>query len=276
MEQEILRLLKQEKDFISGAEMGKRLGVSRNAVWKTIQKLRSLGYHIESVKHKGYHLLYSPMLYHETELKSNINTHFIGNEIVFLEETDSTNTQAKKFAQAGKKEGLVVVAERQTNGRGRRARQWISPQDTGIWMSILLCPNIEPMQTPMLTLLAAIAVCRAIRRVTALPAMIKWPNDLFINNKKVCGILTELSGELETIHSVVIGIGINVNMETFPNDLKETATSLRIENGNHVISRSCLFQAVLQEFEPIYETYLAEGFFPFFQEYTDLCATLGN
>jgi len=275
-EQKLLQLLREQEGFLSGQELGRQLGISRSGIWKGIQRLRSLGYPIEAVNHRGYSLTDKSMRYNRIDLSVNLGTHRLGKEILFLEDTDSTNIQARRLAQAGKPEGTVVVAEAQEQGRGRRTRQWSSPKGTGIWMSVLLRPNVEPVQAPVLTLLAAVAVCRAIRNHTDLPAKIKWPNDLVLHGKKICGILTELSGELETVYSIVIGIGVNVNRTEFPPDLQETATSLCIENKGQPIERVPLFQKILRELESIYECYLEEGFFPFFDEYTRLCDTLGK
>lgn len=204
------------------------------------------------------------------------NTTKIAKEVYFYEQTDSTNNCIRKLAKEGKKEGVVAVAEIQTAGKGRRGKGWQSPKGTGIWMSMLLTPNITPPEAPVLTLLAGLAVCRAIRQQTGLTAMIKWPNDILISNKKICGILTELYAEMDSVHFVITGIGINVNTEVFPDELQKTATSLKIEKGES-ISRKNMIKAVIEEFEKIYLQYEKEcSFLPFREEYKKYCINIGK
>ena len=204
------------------------------------------------------------------------NTTKIAKEVYFYEQTDSTNNCIRKLAKEGKKEGVVAVAEIQTAGKGRRGKGWQSPKGTGIWMSMLLTPNITPPEAPVLTLLAGLAVCRAVRQQTGLTAMIKWPNDILISNKKICGILTELYAEMDSVHFVITGIGINVNTEAFPEELQKTATSLKIEKGE-TISRKNMIKAVIEEFEKIYLQYEKEcSFLPFREEYKKYCINVGK
>ena len=238
----ILEELKKVESYISGEELGEKLGVSRAAIWKGIQKLKEQGYEIEAVSNKGYHIIQNQDLYNGIEIKEVCNTTKIAKEVYFYEQTDSTNNCIRKLAKEGKKEGVVAVAEIQTAGKGRRGKGWQSPKGTGIWMSMLLTPNITPPEAPVLTLLAGLAVCRAIRQQTGLTAMIKWPNDILISNKKICGILTELYAEMDSVHFVITGIGINVNTEVFPDELQKTATSLKIEKGES-ISRKNMIKA---------------------------------
>ena len=174
--------------------------------------------------------------------------------IIYKEEIDSTNIEIKRQAKAGAPEGTLAIAECQTQGQGRRGRAWISPKGTGIWMSFLLRPEIQPEKAASLTLVAALAVSRAIEKETGLKAQIKWPNDLVINGKKICGILTEMSAEKDSIHYVVVGIGLNVNMENFPEELP-FATSLLIEGGR-VYQKEPLIKAILREFESCYTDFL--------------------
>ena len=223
----ILEELKKTESYISGEELGEKLGVSRAAIWKGIQKLKEQGYEIEAVSNKGYHIVRNQDLYNGIEIEEVCNTTKIAKEVYFYEQTDSTNNCIRKLAKEGKKEGVVAVAEIQTAGKGRRGKGWQSPKGTGIWMSMLLTPNITPPEAPVLTLLAGLAVCRAVRQQTGLTAMIKWPNDILISNKKICGILTELYAEMDSVHFVITGIGINVNTEVFPEELQKTATSLK-------------------------------------------------
>ena len=272
----ILEELKKTESYISGEELGEKLGVSRAAIWKGIQKLKEQGYEIEAVSNKGYHIVRNQDLYNGIEIEEVCNTTKIAKEVYFYEQTDSTNNCIRKLAKEGKKEGVVAVAEIQTAGKGRRGKGWQSPKGTGIWMSMLLTPNITPPEAPVLTLLAGLAVCRAVRQQTGLTAMIKWPNDILISNKKICGILTELYAEMDSVHFVITGIGINVNTEVFPEELQKTATSLKIEKGE-TISRKNIIMAVIEEFEKIYLQYEKEcSFLPFREEYKKYCINVGK
>ncbi|MEY8319640.1 biotin--[acetyl-CoA-carboxylase] ligase [Lachnospiraceae bacterium 46-61] len=272
----ILEELKKIEGYISGEELGEKLGVSRAAIWKGIQKLKEQGYEIEAVSNKGYHIIPKQDLYNGIEIKEICNTVKIAKEVYFYEQTDSTNNCIRKLAKEGKKEGVVAVAEIQTAGKGRRGKEWKSPKGTGIWMSILLTPNITPPEAPVLTLLAGLAVCRAVRQQTGLKAMIKWPNDVLISNKKICGILTELYAEMDSVHFIITGIGINVNTEAFPEELQKIATSLKIEKGE-TISRKNMIKAVIEEFEKIYLQYeKCCSFLPFREEYKKYCINIGK
>ena len=272
----ILEELKKTESYISGEELGEKLGVSRAAIWKGIQKLKEQGYEIEAVSNKGYHIVRNQDLYNGIEIEEVCNTTKIAKEVYFYEQTDSTNNCIRKLAKEGKKEGVVAVAEIQTAGKGRRGKGWQSPKGTGIWMSMLLTPNITPPEAPVLTLLAGLAVCRAVRQQTGLTAMIKWPNDILISDKKICGILTELYAEMDSVHFVITGIGINVNTEAFPEELQKTATSLKIEKGE-TISRKNMIKAVIEEFEKIYLQYEKEcSFLPFREEYKKYCINVGK
>ena len=276
MYQKILKILKQTEGYVSGEQLGEMLGVSRAAIWKRIQKLKEEGYKIEAVSNKGYHLIPSEEIYNGMELQEALHTKIFGKEIYFFEEIDSTNTYLKQLAREGKKEGTLVVAELQTAGKGRRGRSWQTPKGEGIWMSLLLCPHIAPSEAPLLTLLAGLAVCKAIRKQTKLPADIKWPNDILIHGKKVCGILTELDAEIDNVNFVVTGIGINVNTVCFPEELKQSATSLNLEKGE-TICRKKLLCAVLEEFEKIYVQYEKESsFLPFLCAYKKYCINIGK
>lgn len=272
MKDRVLTLLKQEDGFISGEKLSNVLGVSRTAIWKTMTKLKEEGYEIQSVTRKGYKLVHSPDVLTEEEIKYNLNTKFIGGEMKYMEEVDSTNLQVKKKVLDGAADGFVLVADRQLKGRGRRGRDWLSPTGTGIWTSILLKPDINPNSASMLTLVAGVAVCEAIREVSGTEAYIKWPNDIVINKKKVCGILTEMSGELDHINYIVLGIGINVNMDEFPEELSN-ATSIKIE-AKKDISRVNLLRKVLQDLEYYYDAFMEQGdLSSFINTYKKYCIT---
>lgn len=255
MKTEVLRYLKETDGYLSGQELCERLGVSRTAVWKAIRQLTAEGYEIEAVRNRGYRLGDSGDAFQQTELQSVIKTKTVGQNLVFLEAVDSTNNRAKQLAEGGAPAGTVVVARQQTAGKGRRGRIWESPATGGIWMSLLLRPAIMPDRASMLTLVAAMAVAEGIEKTCDQTVQIKWPNDLVLNNKKICGILTEMSSEMDCVNHVVIGIGINVNIKEFPDALKEVATSLYLETGE-IVSRSLLTAAILQAWETSYELFL--------------------
>lgn len=255
MKAEILKMLRETDSYVSGQELCNKFGVSRTAVWKAINQLKENGYEIEAVQNKGYHLLSAPDIMDKTELESIHATEWAGCEIYYFDSIDSTNTKAKELAEEGHPSGTLVVADRQTAGKGRRGRSWESPTGIGIFMTLMLKPEINPNHASMLTLVAAMATTRAIRRVTGVPAMIKWPNDIVMNGKKVCGILTEMSAQFDYINHIVIGIGINVHNEDFPEEIAQTASSIYLESGQH-IHRASLIEAFLEEFEDVYAEYL--------------------
>ena len=255
MKAEILKMLRETDGYVSGQELCNKFGVSRTAVWKAINQLKENGYEIEAVQNKGYHLLSAPDIMDKTELESIHATEWAGCEIYYFDSIDSTNTKAKELAEEEHPSGTLVVADRQTAGKGRRGRSWESPTGIGIFMTLMLKPEINPNNASMLTLVAAMATTRAIRRVTGVPALIKWPNDIVMNGKKVCGILTEMSAQFDYINHIVIGIGINVHNEDFPEEIAKTASSLYLESGQH-IHRASLIEAFLEEFEDVYAEYL--------------------
>ena len=255
MKTEILKLLKESGDYVSGQDICDRFGVSRTAVWKVIKQLQEEGYQIEAVRNKGYCLKKSADVITKAELDSCMDTRWMGKNLVYYEETDSTNTRAKVLADQGAPSGTLVIADYQNAGRGRRGRYWVSPRHTDIFMSVLLRPEISPSCASMLTLTAAMAVVDGIREVTGLKTEIKWPNDIVYEGKKLCGILTEMSSELECIHYVVIGIGINVNAGEFDEEISDKAVSLRLALGSPV-SRSRLAAAVVQSLEQYYQKFL--------------------
>lgn len=278
MKQEILRILSLNKDkFVSGEEVSEKLKVSRTAVWKHINALKKDGYIIESQSRLGYRLIEKPDLLLPEEVNMNLKTGFIGSQIKYFSSIDSTNNEAKKLAQMGEKEGTVVIAEEQTGGRGRRGRAWSSPFGMGIWVSIILRPQIPPVDAPGLTLVAAVAAAKAVRSVTGLPVRIKWPNDLMLNSKKVGGILTELSAEIEVVNFIVVGIGINVNNESFPEELKKIATSLKIEQTKkEKLDRVQLLCELLHRFEEEYLKFTGGRQKEILKQWREFSDTLGR
>ena len=255
MKSEILRLLKESDDYISGQQMCDRFHVSRTAVWKAIEQLKKEGYEIEAVRNRGYRLLESPDIMSEAEIRSLMDTEWAGKNIVYFDEIDSTNNRAKELGEKDGAHGTLFVADRQVAGKGRRGRVWESPKGVSIYMTILLRPDLIPTKAPMLTLVMAQSVAEGIREVTGMETGIKWPNDIVVHGKKVCGILTEMSTQMDYINYIVIGIGINVQNESFPEEIGEVATSLRIESGKKQ-NRAAIIEAVWEEFEKYYDIYL--------------------
>ena len=255
MRTELLTMLRETKDYVSGQKICETFGVSRTAVWKAVNQLRNSGYESEAVSNKGYRLLSVPDVLNQNELLSRRKTKWIGKDTLCYETIDSTNAQAKRLAEASYGDGTLIVADHQEAGRGRRGRSWETPAGAKIAGSLLLKPEINPNNASMITLVAALAVSKAITQITGEPAPIKWPNDIVMNGKKVCGILTEMSAQFDYVNHIVVGIGINVNIESFPEEIAETATSLRIETGKQ-ISRAELIEAVWEQFETVYEVYL--------------------
>ena len=263
---------------ISGADLSQRLNISRTAIWAHIEQLRQLGYEIEASPHLGYRLLNTPDLLHADDLSSRLmNQPIIGRTIQVFQETTSTNDIAEKLALDGVKEGVVVIAESQTHGRGRLGRAWISQPHKGLWMSILLRPKISPQSATQFTAAAAVALARAIKRETMLSPKIKWPNDIHINGKKIAGILTEMAAEMDSIHHLIIGLGININHERndFPTDLQSIASSLRIES-NRSYPRADIAVAVLEELERVYNDIQSQQFTAIAEEWERSCVTLGQ
>ena len=245
---------------MSGQQLCDRLGVSRTAVWKVMKQLKEEGYRIESVPSRGYRLVESPAdVYSESEIASRLQTKWAGRRLVFFESTGSTNPDAKRFAEEGAPHGTTVVADRQTAGRGRRGRSWESPAGRSIYFTSIVRPAFVPDKASMITLVMALSVAEAIQEVTGIPTGIKWPNDIVVNGKKVVGILTEMSmtPEMNEIQFLVAGVGVNVNQESleeFPEDLRGTATSLKIESGRQ-FDRAALLAEILARFEESYETF---------------------
>ena len=254
--EEILKKLREAGTYVSGQELCEQYGVSRTAIWKAIRQLEKEGYVIEAQNNRGYRLVEKDGadLFSKIELESKLETAWVGIKLVFQKETGSTNIDAKELAENGEASGAVVVADMQTAGRGRRGRGWVSPAGKDIYMTIMLRPQCRPEKASVLTLVMALAVLEAVSELLSQGCYIKWPNDIVVNGKKVCGILTEMSAELDQIHYVVIGAGINVNQETLAPELQETATSICIERGQQT-NRAELTARVLYYFEKNYAVF---------------------
>lgn len=257
---DIIACLRNSGDYVSGQQLCDRLGVSRTAVWKVINQLKEEGYRIESIPSRGYRLVETPAdVYSESEIASRLRTKWAGKNLIFLESTGSTNIDAKGFAEEGAPHGTTVVADRQTAGRGRRGRSWESPAGASIYFTIVIRPGFAPDKASMITLVMALSVAEAIHELTGLATGIKWPNDIVVNGKKVVGILTEMSmtPEMNEMQFLVAGVGVNVNQNgpaEFPEELRETASSLRTESGR-LIDRAALLERILTRFEVDYETF---------------------
>jgi BirA family biotin operon repressor/biotin-[acetyl-CoA-carboxylase] ligase len=261
MDDEILKLLRESPAaFLSGEEISRRLEVSRTAVWKRMKRLRNLGYEIEASTRSGYHLIRSPDLLTPSEIKPILKTRWIGKTIHHFYALDSTNSKAYQLALNGAEEGEVVVAESQEKGRGRLGRQWFSPPFLNLYLSVILRPKIPPHQASLITLMAAVATADAIQKFSGLPPLIKWPNDILLRDRKVGGLLNEIHSEMDRIHFVILGIGINLNMDEkmFPKEIQAVATSLKIET-EQTISRKMFLQSLLQELEKWYTIFMKQG-----------------
>lgn len=276
MRREILRALRDGRgSHVSGAELAARLGASKVAIWKHIQALRREGYDIHSKPRIGYRLVAAPDLLLPYEVEDGLRTDFIGKEIHHYRKVSSTQEAAKGLAAEGAKEGTVVIAETQTRGKGRRGREWHSPAG-GVYMSVIPRPQINPARTPLLTLLAGVAVAKVLRRIYNLKAELKWPNDVMINDKKICGILTEMTAETEAVNYCIVGIGINANIQLahFPPEIRASTTSLRKKLSGHV-SRVELVRDLLWEIEQLYTVFKERGPAPILEEWKSLTNTLG-
>lgn len=276
MKSEILTMLREADGYVSGQDLCQKFGVSRTAIWKAINQLKEAGYEIEAVQNKGYHILSEPDLMNEVKLQSIRKTKWMGQEIKYFESIDSTNVRAKQLAEEGYPNGTLVVADQQTAGRGRRGRAWESPKGNSIFMTFLLKPEISPNNASMITLVAALAIAKAISEITGEEAKIKWPNDIVVNGKKVCGILTEMSAQFDYINHIVVGIGINVNTEQFPEEIEHMATSLKLEYQKN-FQRANIIESVLEHFEEEYEKYLeTQDLSALVNDYNRLLVNKGN
>ena len=274
MKNPILMELKKYNGYISGEQLSDKFNITRAAIWKNISKLKNKWYIIESVSGKGYKLIKCPDILNEDEITENISTKFIGHTVYFYDEIDSTNKEAKRMAVSGAPDGSIFTAEIQNQGRGRLGRKWLSPKYVGLWFSILLYPDLTPDRIIPITLVAGISVCKALISL-GFDAKIKWPNDIVINGKKICGILTEMTAEAEHISSIVVGIGINVNTKSFNDDIKDKATSLYIESGKSFLRKEILC-SVLEIFEKYYIDYLDSGLNKIIDDYNNLCINIGK
>ncbi len=250
-DEKILEIFRKNLNhFVSGEEISEALGISRQALWKHIEKLRLEGYTITASPHLGYRLEGIPDKLYAHEIAWNLNTKVIGKRIISYNLTDSTNDLAYKLGESKEKEGTVIFAERQSKGKGRLERRWLSPEG-GIYFSVILRPDITPSESSKVTIMAAVAVNKAIKNETGVISQIKWPNDILVKGQKVSGILTEMKGELDKVSFIVLGIGINVNTDI--SKLPPHSTSLKKEAGQEALSRINLARTILKELDTYYE-----------------------
>ncbi len=275
MKNTVLSMLEQSEDFVSGEYLSNVLGVSRTAVWKSIKKLREEGYEIKSVTNRGYMLVKKPDLLSAEEISDGLDVSFVGKQIEVLKTVDSTNNEIKRRAAAGAESGLLIAAERQTGGKGRIGRIWQSDEGKGVYFTFLLRPDMPPNEVAEITLAAGYGVCAAVREYTGLDARIKWPNDIVVGSRKLCGILTEMTAQIEKVEYVAVGIGINVNHKEFSEELKDKATSLYIETG-HGINRNDFLRAVISELDKVAEQFLKGFTEEHRSKFKELCVTLNR
>lgn len=255
MKSEILTLLRERGDYVSGQELCERFGVSRTAVWKAVGQLKKQGFAIEAVQNRGYRLAQEEEIFGQHELESRMNTRWAGHPVHFYQVLDSTNLRAKLDAENGAAQGTLVVADMQTAGRGRRGRSWSSPAGANVYFTLILKPDFAPDKASMLTLIMAMAVASGITETCGAEAGIKWPNDIVIGGKKVCGMLTELSVQQDYIQHVVIGAGVNVGRQEFAPEIAATAVCLEQECGRKV-PRAELVVNIMKAFEEYYDSFL--------------------
>ncbi|MBN3040038.1 MAG: biotin--[acetyl-CoA-carboxylase] ligase [Candidatus Omnitrophica bacterium] len=267
----ILTTLKNDEGYTSGEGLAQKLGVSRQALWKHIGNLTDKGYEIVAVPHLGYKLISSPDKFYPWEVKHNLKTRFIANEVYYQDSLPSTQDYIWQLGLKGAKEGQVVFAETQNRGRGRMQRQWLSPRG-GIYFSLLLKPEFLPLNDiPKINLLISLACLKAIERITGIKCRLKWPNDIYLKDKKLAGILCEVNAEADKVHFVVIGVGVNVNSK----DLPRGAVSLFLE-AKKIFSRLQITKAILEEIEKYYLKAKAKGFSKILKEWQNHCYLWGK
>jgi BirA family transcriptional regulator, biotin operon repressor / biotin---[acetyl-CoA-carboxylase] ligase len=275
LEDPVLRALRESAEPVSGEALAGRLGLSRAAVWKRIKRLQALGYAIEGSPRKGYRLLAVPDKLLPEEIAAGLRAQRLKGPIHHFETLPSTNDLAKELGAGQAPEGTLVVAEGQSRGRGRLGREWNSPPGAGLYVSVLLRPPLPPTEMPQITLTAAVAAVRALKRAAGVTAGIKWPNDLILAGKKLGGILTEMETESDQIRHLVVGLGLNINNERFPAELRDLATSLTLATGRS-FSRLKILQAWLEELEDLYQLFLGREFARILEEWQEYTVTLGQ
>ena len=275
MKAAILKILRETGDYVSGQEICEKLGVSRTAVWKVIRQLQEKGYQVDAARSRGYRIIDGPDVMTAEEVESLLDTEWAGKPVVYYPETDSTNIRIRHLGDEGAPHGTLAGADRQTVGRGRRGRTWESPGGSCIYMSILLRPDLAPEKAPMLTLVMACGVAEGIMDCADVKVQIKWPNDIIVSGKKLAGILTEMSTQVDYINHVTVGVGINVNVQNFPEEI-QTATSLLSETGTQT-KRAPVIAAVMKHFEENYKIFMqTEDMSGLMEKYSSLLVNQGR
>ncbi|MFP3868442.1 MAG: biotin--[acetyl-CoA-carboxylase] ligase [Desulfobacteraceae bacterium] len=274
IQQQLLTALKQSPDYVSGASLASRLGTSRTAVWKRLQRLKAAGYDIAGSPRRGYRLEAQPDLLLSAEINRDLETKYLRGPVYHFLSLDSTNDRAKQLARQGYPEGTLIVAETQTAGRGRLGRSWESPAGSGLYVSLILRPALPPMEMPKLTLTAAVAVVQALERAIGIAVGIKWPNDIIWQGKKLGGILTEMETDSDQMSHLVLGLGLNVNNHRFPPPLEAIATSLA--QSGKPCSRLAILQAWLQALDRLYARFQARDFAPILELWRRATVSLGK
>jgi len=272
----VLKMLYKKKDeYVSGDYIVSETGISKTQLSREIQLLKEEGYLIDS-SNSGYRLTGAPNLLLPYEIKKNLHTKYMGKNIHFFKEVDSTNDVARELADEGAEEGTIIIAESQRSGKGRRGKRWISPSG-GVWMTIILRPDIEPPKAPQLTLVTGVAVAETLNQECGLDVGIKWPNDILIGDKKVCGILTEVKADMGKVDYVLVGIGIdlNVDLNIFPPELRGGATSLKAELDREIMGAE-LVATFLKNFEIYYGEFKQGKFRKILNRWRKLSKTIGN
>jgi BirA family biotin operon repressor/biotin-[acetyl-CoA-carboxylase] ligase len=278
VDERILRLLRKDSStFLSGEEISRHLRVTRTAVWKRIQGLRALGYEIEASRRLGYRLVRSPDLLTPEEVLPNLKTKWMGKHIHYFSVLPSTNTKAYQLAAQGGREGEIIIAESQKQGKGRLGRPWFSPAFANLCLSVILRPKVALYQASLLTFTAAVATAEAVEKYSGVKPKIKWPNDILVKGRKMAGLLNEIHSEIDRIHFIILGIGVNLNTDEkmFPKEIRRTATSLKREMGR-VVSRKAFLQILLEELEKWYEIFLRKGSSPVLKAWRDRAQIAGK
>ncbi|MGL5414065.1 MAG: biotin--[acetyl-CoA-carboxylase] ligase [Clostridium sp.] len=255
MKSKILKILQESNDYVSGENISKSLSVSRNAIWKHINSLKLQGYTIDSICNKGYKLLKTPNILSKDTIFPLLETDFIGRHLLSFESIDSTNTYAKNLCKKEVINGTCIISKTQNSGHGRFARTWESPLG-GIWNSIILTPPIDPIEASKITLIASTSMYKTLKTLN-ITTKIKWPNDIYLNNKKICGILTTMNADMDKINYLILGLGLNVNIEKnyFSSHNLTEATSLKVELSKE-FSLSEILSIFYNTFEQDYKYFL--------------------
>lgn len=278
MRKRVLEILRASgNEPISGEDISRQLDISRTAVWKHIQTLKNEGYEIDSLPKRGYILRVIPNRLYPQEILSHLKTKWLGHSICYQDTIDSTNNLGKTLANQGCADGLLLVAEEQGAGKGRLSRGWISPYAKGLWFSVVLKPSFMPQEASKCTLMAAVAIVKAINKIKGVNAAIKWPNDILLLGRKLVGVLTEMNAEFGHINYIVIGIGINTNAtpDDYPDEVKPLAVSVA-DAATEPFTRVELLCDILKNLEDLYEEACANGFAGIFDEWRKYSCTIGQ